>query len=676
MKKLDLHIHTVSTVKDHPFTFSMDCLRKYVERNDIDAIAITNHNLFDREQYEQIQSFIGIKVFPGIEVDVEDGHLLVISENNDIDDFVERCNQVHAMNGCCNTSSITEDTFIGIFPDLKKYLLIPHYDKRPKLELQHVTKLKEYFTCGEVASVKKFLIMKKNVNELVPVLFSDLRMAEGTSPDSGRQTFIDVEELSLSAIKYSLMDSAKVSLSSETCHTLFEVLENGLKISTGLTVILGKRSSGKTYTLDRISEEFARAKYIKQFSLLSSDDATNQQKFEDLLRTKKSSVTENYLTPFKEVVDDVVGIDLEHDVQDVDVYLNALLQAASEAERQDVFAKCTLFHETLYNEKDLSSLSSLINAVDLLIKNAEYREIIDKFVSKHSLLLLAISLKEQYIKEHENNLKSHFVNDIVQSIQRELQVHSSNTPIPEVDFYQIIMNKEKIKRFETIAEAVKHKRVIEEKGLYSYRIVAKTEPFTGAQDLKRLSKSQMAFSDAFAKYDHPYDFLQSLKQKDGLPDSEYYKYFVNVRYEVLNQFGVKASGGERSEYNLLQNLTDAARCEVLLLDEPESSFDNIFLKDGVNKLLKELSRQMPVIIATHNNTIGASVHPDYLIYTEKEILPGGSIKYHLFAGYPSSTELIDLEGNSFNRRDIMLDCLEAGEPAYLDRRKSYEILDH
>lgn len=676
MKKLDLHIHTVSTIRDRAFTFSMDCLKEYVERNAIDAIAITNHNLFDREQYEQIRNSIGIKVFPGIEVDVENGHLLVVSEEDDIDDFVERCNQVQAMNGGRNTSSISENTFIGIFPDLSKYLLIPHYNKHPELDFQRVPQLVEHFTCGEVTSAKKFLIMKKASNELVPVLFSDLRMAEGASPDSDRQTFIDVEELSLSAVKYSLMDRAKVSLSSETGHVLFDVLDNGLKISTGLTVVLGKRSSGKTYTLDRIAEQFERARYIQQFSLLSSDDEADQKKFEFFLRTKKASVAEAFLTPFKEVVDDVACIDLEHDVQDVDMYLNALLQAASEAERQDVFAKCTLFHETLYDEKDLSSLSSLINAVDLLINNAEYRAIVDQFVSKESLLRLAISLRERYINEYENDLKSRFVNDIVQSIQSELQLHSSNTPIPDVDFYQVMMNKEKVKRFDAIAKSVKQEHVIDEKGLYSYRVIAKTEAFSGAQEMQHFSRSHMTFSNAFAKYNHPYAFLQSLKQIIGLPNSDYYKYFVNVRYEVLNQFGTRASGGERSEYNLLQNLIDAARSEILLLDEPESSFDNIFLKDGVNELLKELSQQLPVIIATHNNTIGASVHPDYLIYTQKEILQDGGIKYHLFAGYPSSTELIDLEGNTINRRDVMLDCLEAGEPAYLDRRKSYEILDH
>ena len=676
MKKLDLHIHTVSTVSDHAFDFSMDCLKEYVEQNGIDAIAITNHNLFDRTQYEQIQGVLDIKVFPGIEVDIEGGHLLVISDESDIEDFEKRCDKVYAMNGSSNTSSISEDTFIELFPDLNKYLLIPHYDKHPKLELQRVPKIREFFTCGEVTSPKKFLTMRKAANELVPVLFSDIRMAEGALLESGRQIFIDTDEVTLSAIKYSLMDSAKVSLSSDTGHSLFEVLENGLNISTGLTVVLGKRSSGKTYTLDRIAEQFDGAKYIRQFSLLSSDDEEDQRKFEELLRIRGASIAESFLSPFKEVVADVVNIDLAHDEQDLEAYLKALLQAASEAERQDIFAKCKLFHETPYAEKDLGSLISLIDAVDLLIENVEYRGIIDRFISKDSLLRLAISLREQYIAEHENDLKAHFVNDIVQSIQKELQVHSSNTPIPDVSFYQVLLNRERVRRFELIATAIKQECVIEEKGLYSYTVIARTEPFTGAQGLQRANRSHMVFKDAFAEYDHPYKYLQLLKEKDGLADSEYYKCFVNVKYEVLNQFGTKASGGERSEYNLLQSLREAARCELLLLDEPESSFDNLFLKDGVNTLLKDLSRQIPVIIATHNNTIGASVHPDYLIYTQKEILPGGEVKYHLYSGYPSSTELVDLEGMTISRRDVMLDCLEAGEPAYMDRRASYEILNH
>ena len=54
MKKMDLHIHTVKTQSDYDFAFSVNALKKYVEEQKIDAIAVTNHNLFDLEQYNLI----------------------------------------------------------------------------------------------------------------------------------------------------------------------------------------------------------------------------------------------------------------------------------------------------------------------------------------------------------------------------------------------------------------------------------------------------------------------------------------------------------------------------------------------------------------------------------------------------------------------------------------------
>lgn len=676
MKKLDLHIHTVSTVSDHPFKFSLESLKKYVTENELDAIAITNHNLFDREQYDLISQCLEIKVFPGIEVDLENGHLLVIAEKDDVDDFSSRCVRVHEKNGGSSGSSMSEKEFLEIFTDHNKYLYIPHYDKSPKLSLHATPSLRAYITCGEVSSAKKFISMKKNLEELVPVLFGDVRISDTIIEPQDRQMYMDTDELTLSAIKYSLTDREKVSLSPHDGHALFEVLDNGLQISTGLTVVLGKRSSGKSYTLDRISEQFDNPKYIRQFKLLSKDEDTDQQKFENLLKSRGSSVTEEFLAPFKTVVDDVTNVNLSQDEQEIDEYLKALLQAASEAERQDAFAKCYLFHETRFEEKSLSSLVGLIDAVDVLLNNTEYKGLIEKHLQRKELLRLAIALRWQYIEEYELAMKSRFVNDIVASIQGELQVRSSNTAVPDVDFYRILMNKEKIAKFETISKAVKKERVIKERSVHSYRVVAKAQPYTGAMEMQRTSKTRVAFSDAFACYNTPYEFLQKLKEKQSIPIAEYYKYFVNIKHEVLNQYGSPASGGERSEYNLLQDLVDAARCDILILDEPESSFDNLFLKDGVNAILKDLSRRIPVIIATHNNTIGASVHPDYLIYTDKEVLKDGTVKYHLYSGYLSSSELMDLESNTISRKNVMLDCLEAGELAYMERRSSYEILNN
>ena len=51
MKKIDLHIHTVATIFDNEFEFSLEKLKEYVRERDIDCIAITNHNQFDKSHF-------------------------------------------------------------------------------------------------------------------------------------------------------------------------------------------------------------------------------------------------------------------------------------------------------------------------------------------------------------------------------------------------------------------------------------------------------------------------------------------------------------------------------------------------------------------------------------------------------------------------------------------------
>ena len=57
MKKVDLHIHTVATVSDHYFEFSMDTLQSYVECKELDAIAVTNHNLLESNMKKFVKKY-------------------------------------------------------------------------------------------------------------------------------------------------------------------------------------------------------------------------------------------------------------------------------------------------------------------------------------------------------------------------------------------------------------------------------------------------------------------------------------------------------------------------------------------------------------------------------------------------------------------------------------------
>ena len=96
MKKIDFHIHSKVSYLDAAFEFCQSKLDEYISDAGLDCIAITNHNLFDKSQFEKIRGHAKIPVLPGIEVDLEKSQILVISDGNDLDDFNDRCAQVAA----------------------------------------------------------------------------------------------------------------------------------------------------------------------------------------------------------------------------------------------------------------------------------------------------------------------------------------------------------------------------------------------------------------------------------------------------------------------------------------------------------------------------------------------------------------------------------------------------
>src|SRR5271168_3899604 len=95
MKKIDFHIHTIPVEgKDADFKFDIDKFQEFIHIHSIDAVAITNHNLFDLEQFKLMRATLKCTVFPGIEINFESGHLLLISEDKDLEDFSGKCELV------------------------------------------------------------------------------------------------------------------------------------------------------------------------------------------------------------------------------------------------------------------------------------------------------------------------------------------------------------------------------------------------------------------------------------------------------------------------------------------------------------------------------------------------------------------------------------------------------
>jgi energy-coupling factor transporter ATP-binding protein EcfA2 len=672
LKKIDLHIHTVPTFSDAAFVFSLDAFKRYVADARLDAVAVTNHDVFNGPQFRAIHQSLGVTVFPGIEVNVENGHVLIITDELDLPDFETKASRVSKrITKVGDTMSFAE--LQAIFGDLGKYLVIPHYDKSPPITGEALEKLMPFVSAGEVDSPKKFLRAIKDASKLAPVLFSDCRIKEGLMPLPTRQTYLDCGTVSLGALRACLKDKAKVTLSPEDGNRLWQVFEDGQQISTGLNVLLGARSSGKTHTLDAINETIENVKYIKQFSLVQQNDAAYEREFMGNVERRRSAAADEHLLGFKRVLEDVMDVDLIASGRKVENYIATLIKSAEEIDRHDAFSRATLFNEVDFALDKPKVLSDLIASVRQVIENMVFRAIIEKHVELRALKALARELIELLWAMTLENKKKEVVNSLIKEVKQGLKLHTAVTQVEDVDLYETAMDDRRVQRFVEIVGFLKEEAVIHEESIQGFRVEAKRKPYGGAGEIKDASGIKAAFGEAFAKYDAPYDYLKELLAKESLPRAELYRLFVKITYQILNKDGLEVSGGERSEFRLLQEIADAQNYDVLLIDEPESSFDNLFLKSDVNQIIKKLASTMPVVVVTHNNTVGASVGADYLLYTKKDF-ENGKLVHRIYSGHPTDRKLHSVDGRTVDNHDVVMNSLEAGAVAYEQRRQGYEAI--
>jgi Fe-S cluster assembly ATPase SufC len=272
------------------------------------------------------------------------------------------------------------------------------------------------------------------------------------------------------------------------------------------------------------------------------------------------------------------------------------------------------------------------------------------------------------------NKKKRFVNGLLKDIRESLKMRSSAVQVDDIDLYRVSMDVKKVERFWKTVEFLRKEAVISEESIQGFKVVAKKGPFLSVADVKSASGVKTAFKDAMKEYGDPYKYLQVLFSNGSMPQAELYRLFAKITYQIQNRDGFPVSGGERSEFRLLQEIKDAQNFDILLIDEPESSFDNMFLRSDVNEIMRDISKSMPVMVVTHNSTVGASIGADYLLYTSKQLV-NGEIVYRIYSGYPTDKRLYSTDGHSIANHEIIMNSLEAGTDAYEGRRRAYEAVE-
>ena len=210
------------------------------------------------------------------------------------------------------------------------------------------------------------------------------------------------------------MDRTKVTLSKDNGNKLFQIFSNGQMLSTGLNIMYGKRSSGKSYTLNKIAEKYGdKAKYIHQFELLKLSDGTSKQ-FEDDIRVRQQQKVEDYISLFRDVISDIVQLKSKEDeMTELKHYTTALIEYANDVGRMDAYSKAKIFNASLYNEVKVEEISKLIKSVRDLIETVTFRDIVGKYIQTENLKALLKELIEVYQNLVVENAIKKEANDII-----------------------------------------------------------------------------------------------------------------------------------------------------------------------------------------------------------------------------------------------------------------------
>lgn len=671
MRKIDFHIHTISTTKDIPFEFDINSLKSYVNFRSLDAIAITNHNIFDEAQFHEIKDAIDCIVFPGIEIDLDKGHVLVVAPVERITRFNSECARITSLLSNCKSLSVSD--FLEFFPNLSEYLIIPHYKKDPQIPASIIQQLAGFIIAGEVDSPKKWERCHKDLESLTPVLFSDMRsmnFQETKREFSTRQTFLDIDEISIQTLQVMLKDRQKVFLDENQGCSSFRLSNDDVLASTGLNVIIGKRSSGKSYTLQSIANDYPDcSKYIKQFSLV---DKNTDEEFNEIINKRHNDLSYKYLSELRSIIERLQTIDYRNLQKNLTRFVQTLKSYADSESMSDVFSQSKLFSEISRETEDLKPIRKVIEATLTLLETEEFLSLITSIIPQGMLITLFKELTLQYRSLAKRNKLISIVNDCVMSIKDGLASHSSREPISDVDFSEVTRAMYSINLFDALIEKGARDRVVETLEVGEFVVRAQISAYKNTSELKKELRTSKSLEEV--KKLSPFTKLKILQTNNvelGIELGNLYKAFWKITYEVKNKDGFDLSGGEKSEFNLIRALEDAALYDIVLIDEIESSFDNLFLNDQIVKLMRKLSHDSSLFLVTHNNTLGLMLKPNCILYTEK-VINEGIPRFKIYSGTLSSKYLLHKDGTKVPNYYTLLSTMEAGEDAYLERRQIYE----
>lgn len=673
MKRVDLHIHTVATDWDLDFDFDFNQLERHILEWELDAVAITNHNAFELTQYQKIAERLDGKcvVLPGVEASALGTHLLLICSPDMANQLPGMCSALRGYLSDVNDSA-TLDELTAAFPTLDDFIVIPHYDKKPAISDESFKLIADHVCACETSSLKKAL----RLNKLQPVnhpfvYFTDYRFGSEAAGGERRAykpggIYIKSDSCSFDAIRRALKNN-QVALASDGSESL--ELYPGITATEGINLILGKRSTGKTYTLERICSlcDEDDVYYIKQGDLVSK---SKEEAFYNNLENQFAIARKRYMAHVDGLAQGAreVGSDKARTNQIAD-YLRELKKHAESKTQNDSFSSSRLFNRVKIDRVDCGDGHDIIQAVTTILSSPRYAEALDRIVGRARLIDFLRYVVEETRSREIEEAAIEAANIATNAVKTKLN-RSSVDPYPEPTLFRLFEAEAYYEAFCSLIRLCWTERIVSnDQGAHflKYSVVAERKKFATANDVKKALHLQSSVSlDGIAKKP-PRDYINTLLDLENPPQLT--DALFNIRIGIRDKRGSIPSGGQRTECVFLGRLSEAESKRVVLIDEPESSFDNPFLDEHISQQIRKLAVGSTVFVTTHNQVLGFGLKPNKVFITSYNET---TKTYEIHCGDLGDERLNNSESDGIPTIDSIIQILEAGRDSYDSRHSYYE----
>ena len=706
--KIDIHCHTKKIRSGEPESRAVtkEVFLKSIQDAGVDIVAITNHDIFDKNQYDEFVEYVGSKfqIWPGIELDTlhsgNNFHLILVGDPACAGVFDEKVKQL--TNGKSGDFTIELDSIINHFSG-ENILYIPHFgSKRPAISEDNLEYLK-----GRLGKKSPRVIVEDtNVRSAGILTSHGFNAITGSDVrDWDNYSACEVSSLRLPIDTFGqfclFLDRDK-----STIETILNKTSNyeytgrpkeddpkitiPVKLYNEVNILFGDKGLGKTNILKSVRKEAeAGGKIVSTYIASEKDDY-----FKELLDVSDMDRTANKLG-MDTCEEEFAYIKQWSDETPTSLQLYA--DHAKSAETRKAKNKLKLSDTELLEDYDSRKSTKVINDRDKYKEYAQsIKQIAARYVSDHELTSFEEAIDGLYDKITEkvrNELILKYTTDLynhaIKFINNKVSEKTDTAPKPgSPGFMKYAINKLELKQsLDKITGFLKLKdkkhtesfrigelgdkgnlyiqkewSMLGKTGYEKYKSSIKIEDLKNARTYLNKLKGGV-FSDSIENILD--DCRSSLSRIDSLD------VFVGLRkYPTLNDNGEEysPSNGEKAIIAIQRALD--CKADFYVLDEPELSLGGEYIDDVIRQKISNLGREKKtVFIATHNANIAVRTLPYASIYRKYD-----KGEYKTYVGNPFTNKLLNInnENDVLSWREESMRTLEGGEAAFKNRGEIYE----